>query len=558
MEARIPEDSTRFWRRYEKGRDYITRKSLITNTNKNWNFYSGKQWEGLQTGGEELPLLNFIKPTVKYKVSTVSQNTMVASFSDMDGREELRSVYDVLNAKFSECWEKTNMDKKLWQTIKDSAVTGDGIQYYPSGNVEDMQILANTSILYGDENNQDIQQQPYIIIRQRLSVAQVRGEAQLNGLPLEKIQLILPDDDTVDEIGNREEIDYESTSVEAKVTCIIHMEKKGGIVHVAKATKNVVYEPEHPIKVMMPFDSEDEPTGRGLTLYPIAKICWEDFPNDARGVSEVAQLIPNQLEINKTLARRSLIIKLMAYPKLAYDGNVIQNPEDLDKVGVPIEIMSGGVESVNQAIQYLAPAQISGDPKVYADDLLKNTQELSGAGETAMGNINLNRVAASAVLAVRDQAALPLNEQVAKMRTFVEDLARLWTELWFVYHPDGIETTMEVDDPLTGVKQKTLARITKEQIDELKPSIRIDVSQDNPWTKEAEQTWTDNALANQHITFEEYVELSPENGIVPKAKLKTLLERRQQQMAFMNEQEALAQEQEMMAIAEADARGEIE
>ncbi len=538
-------ETNKYWRRYERGRDYIYKKNLITETNKNWNFFIGKQWEGIQSGGEELPFLNFIKPTIKYKVSTVSQNNMVANFSDIEGRENLQHVYEKLNTMFSACWERSNMDLELWATIKDAAVTGDGIQYYGTSDVSDVQRIPNTNIFYGDENESNIQNQPYIVLWHRQSVESVKREAELNGIPSEEIDSIVPDDETVDIVGNTDEVEHTSISSSAKVTCIIHLEKKDGIVNVAKATKNVVYVPEHPIVVT----NADESLGRGMTLYPIVKISWEDEPNNARGVSEVKGLIPNQLEINKTLARRSQIIKLTAYPRIAYDGNVIANPEDLEKVGAPIELMTGGVQSVNQAISYMTPAQSSGEPQSYAEDLLKNSQELSGAGETAMGNINLNRVAASAVLAVRDQAALPLNEQVAKMKTFVEDLAKLWVEIWSVYNPDGFDVVMEDEDPVTGQKTKNVQRITKENLDEMRPDIRIDTSQDNPWTKEAEQTWLDGVLDKQYITFEEYIEASPEHGIIPKSKMQTIIERRkaqqaaQQAMMQQNEEQALSKEQ---------------
>lgn len=525
----------KFWQRYEKGMDYIKRKNLISDTNKNWNFYAGNQWEGVQSGGEDLPFLNFIKPTIKHKVSTVSQNNMVAKYSDAEGREEeeTMAIYSKLNAMFARCWEKSNMDMELWATTKDAAVTGDGIQYYGTGNVEDMQRLSNTSVLYGDESNTNIQQQPYIIIVQRLSVRDVQAKARANDIPEEEIQCIVADNDTTDLVGNRDEVNDGKQTLESKVTCIIHMEKKNGIVHVAQCTRNVIFEPEHPIQVT--YGNGEE--GRGLSLYPLAKISWEDYPNSARGLSEVKQLIPNQLEINKTLARRSMIIKLTAFPRIAYDGNAITNPEALGEVGAPIEMESGGVQSINQVISYLNPAQSNSDPKNYADDLLSNSQELSGSGETAMGNINPNRVAASAIIAIRDQAALPLNEQVAKMKTFVEDLAKLWVEIWAVYHPEGFDVAVDTTDDM-GESHRILERVTVDDLDNMKPDIRIDVSQDNPWTKEAEQTSSDNMLDKGYITFEEYIQIVPENSVVPKNKILEILRKRKIEQQKQMKQEA--------------------
>lgn len=532
-------ERNKFWDRYVKGIDYIQKKRLITETNKNWNFYAGRQWEGLKSGGEDLPFLNFIKPTIKHKVSTVSQNNMVANYSDAEGNEDMAAVYDRFTTRFSADWERSNMDMELWATMKDSAVTGDGIQYYGTANVADMQRLPCTALLYGDESNSNIQQQPYIIIHQRLPINIVRAEAKRNGIPDEEIQQIVPDQETENLVGNKDEVAEDRLSPNSKVTCIIHMERKDdGIIHIAKCTRSVVYEPEHPIAAK----NSDGSYARGLTLYPLAKISWEDFPNDARGLSEVQQLIPNQLEVNKTLARRSMIIKMTAYPRMAYDENAITNPESLEKVGEPIAVSSGGVQSINQAIAYLNPAQSNSDPKNYADDLLSITQELSGSGETAMGNINPNRVAASAIIAIRDQAALPLNEQVAKMKTFVEDLAKLWIEMWLVYEPNGFTVTMTRTDELTGEEYEVIEQVTKEDMDNLKPNIRIDTSQDNPWTKEAEQNWLDSVLDKQYVTFEEYIDASPEHGIVPKNKMQAIIEKRKALQA----QQAAMQDEQMM------------
>ena len=525
----------KFWQRYEKGIEYIDRKSLVTRTNRNWNFYAGNQWEGLQTAGESMPFLNFIKPMIKHKVSTVAQNSMVANFSDAEGREDLEPVYQKLSQLFSQSWERANMDIGQWEHMKESAVTGDGIEYYGTFDVADVQRIPCTNILYGDESEPDEQKQPYIIIWQRLSLNEVRETARKNNIPEDEIsQIVADDNETSKLIGNKEEVGEGGKETQQKVTVIIHMEKKDGIVWVAKATKNVIYDLERPLQT----SRADGKEGRGMSLYPIIKTSWEDFPNSARGLSEVEQLIPNQLEINKTLARRSLIIKLTAYPRIIYNPNTVLNPELLDEVGAPIEASTGDSQSVSQAISYMNPATSNNDPKNYADDLLSFTQELGGSGETAMGNINPNRVAASAIIAIRDQAALPLNEQVAKVKESVEKRAKVWIEMQLVGNPKGISGVSKEIDPATGEEIDVPFEITQAELEQIKPIIRIDVSQDNPWTKEAMQNWLDGVLEKQHITFEEYVECSPENGIIPKHTIQKILAKRRQQNELRQIQES--------------------
>ena len=79
-------------------------------------------------------------------------------------------------------------------------------------------------------------------------------------------------------------------------------------------------------------------------------------------------------------------------------------------------------------------------------------------------------------------------------------------------------------------------------LESLKPSVRIDVSEDNRWTRLSEQQALDGLLQQGHITFEEYVELAPENSVLPNGKLKKMLELRQARMA---EQQAQMAEQGM-------------
>ena len=93
----------------------------------------------------------------------------------------------------------------------------------------------------------------------------------------------------------------------------------------------------------------------------------------------------------------------------------------------------------------------------------------------------------------------------------------------------------------------------------MKPSIRVDTSQDNPWTKEAEQNWLDGVLEKGHISFEEYIEASPAHGIVPKNKMLALLEQRKAEQKQQMEIEGNALRQtEGDAMAQATAAWEAQ
>ena len=508
---------TKIWQKYEKCKDYLDKKRLVKKTERNWNFYIGNQWVGCNTGGEELPVINFISPIVRYKTAIVSQNSMTAKYSDIEERADLQPIYELLNQNFAKNWEKSKMDSKTWDIIKASCIQGDSYAYWGTDRTDiPPKILPNTAMLLGDENITELQEQPFIIIRERLEVEAVRRVAKANGIAKKEIELIVGDDNANSNNG----VILNNDEVSNKVTSLLYMTKENGIVKVARSTSQCIYEPLHAI--------EGDVTG--LHSYPICSMIWEPVPYNARGISEVAQMIPNQLEVNKTAARRAITVKLCAFPRIAYDSSTVQNPEDLDTVGKPIEVSGGGAQSVAQQVAYLNATNISSDAKNLQDDLLQTTKDLAGASDYAMGNVNPEQASGQAIIAVRDSAQIPLNENVARFKQFVEDVALLWFDMWVAYHPEGINVT-SIND--MGEEVQTI--IDQQQLQELKPTVRIDVSQDNQWTKLSEQQWLDNMFDRQQLSLEEYAELAPDNGSVPKGKLRAILSKREAMMKKQQE-----------------------
>ena len=511
---------TDIWQKYEKCKNYMDGKSIVSKTERNWNFYIGRQWEGIKTGGQELPMLNFIKPIVQYKVSSVAQKAMTAVYSDMDANPSLQPVYEKLNKYWQQCWEKSKMNQAAWKALKAAAIQGDSYVYWEDADIlSPPTVIPNTCIFLSNENIDNIQEQEYIIVQERWSYDACVAHARKNKISEKEIKLITTDNDTQSQIFNKKEVDD-------KVTVLFYMEKKDGVVRVGRATKTAIIEPVEPIQSM-----KDGKPLKSLSVYPIIPYVWEQVPNSARGVGEVEQLIPNQLELNKTLARRSMAVSIGAYPRLAYDANAIENPEDLNKVGVAIAVNGGGAQSINQMISYLNATNISSDADKLSNDLLQITKDLAGATDYALGNVNPEQASGTAIIAVRDSAQVPLSEQVARYRQWAEDVSLLWLDLWIAYNPDGISFMADTEEGQIKVD------ITQEELNALKPTVRIDVSPDNQWTKLAEQQSLDNLFMNNQLTLEEYVEATPDNSSIPKAKLKAIIDKRKQEQQMQQIQQ---------------------
>jgi len=524
-----PDKKTDIWQKYERGVDYLHKISLTDRTDKAHRFYSGDQWNGLKSGGEELPSLNFIKSVVKYKVAMVAHNGMTAVYSPLDstiaGANEACSL---LGKYFARVWEKSKMDSMSWKVIKDAAIQGDSYLYFGEGaDVSQSQLIDNVNIFLADEQSSDIQSQKYIIIRERRFVEDIKAEARENGCSEEEIDLIISDEERQDQLGDRMEVDY--SEKDGKCISLLYMTKKDGIVHISRSTQNVIYQPEEALKCTR----NGQETDIALKSYPIVNFIWDDKKGSGRGNGEVEFLIPNQIEINKTLARRAIAVKNTAYPMLAYAENLVNNPDELDVVGGKIAINNGNAQAVNQLVSYLSPAQISPDAKNLSDELLTLSRELAGAGDSATGSIDPTQASGTAIMAVRDQTALPLNEQVARYSQFVEDLAYLWFDLWVCYEQDGIEFEEESMDPLNP--EPTLNRIDAATLQKLKVDVKIDVSKANPFSIYAEEQSLTNYWQAQAISFEEMVSALPEGGAAPKNKLQEIIDKRAQQQQMMQQ-----------------------
>lgn len=508
-------DNTEIWKRYERGVDIHNQRSLYTDTEKAYNFFEGRQWEGLQSGGEELPSFNIIQPIVEHKVASVSMNNMEIVYSSLDAGEfqkETQEVCAKLNKYAARQWELLKMDDKIWNINKEAAISGDAYLYFY--DEDKCQTISNTNIYFADEQSADIQGQKYIIIEERRFVDDVKKEAKENGISKSMIDLIVGDED----LDHQTNVDDEVKSDTGRCTSLLMFEKKNGYVVFSRSVRNVVYQPEKTVK---------------MEYYPIAGLVWSQKKNSSRGCGEVLPIVPNQIEVNKTLARRAMAVKLGAFPRLVYSEGKISNPSNIDKVGLSIAIKDAPATKVTDLINYLTPAQISPDAKNLTDELIQVTKELAGAGDAALGTINPEQASGTAIMAVRDQSLIPLNEQIQKFRQLIEDIARIWYSVWVAYNPQGLEITYEENG-------ENIAEIIDPFIlEEMNVHIKVDVSPANPFSKFAKEQAIDNLFGMGAITFEEYVDLLDDTSILPKSKLKEIIEKRQSMQ--LNQQEQAAQ-----------------
>lgn len=469
--------SRELWQEFERCERIKQLASVDEDTETAYRFYEGDQWYGLESGDEQLPIYNFIAPVVKYKTAMVAMNNISITYSMPGGDMRSQRLCARLSELARSKWEACGMDAKCWDAVKASMIAGDSYVYFYDGE-GGCQVIDRTDVCLADESQPDIDKQSYIFIKERLSVNSVRKTAKENGVPKSVYISVTADSD-------------DASSAEGVCTGLLKMWLEGDDLHFVRFTKTVVYQPEQVIK--------------GLGCYPVASLVCNPRRGRARGLGEVIPMVANQIEVNRNLARRILNAKLTAYSRLVYANDKIANPRALTEVGTAIEVEGGGVSALKDAVTYLTPSSMSPDAKVLSDELLIQSKELAGAGDAALGYVDPTKASGSAIIAVRDQAALPLNEQTARFRKFAEDIARIWYRLWTVYGGEGIESKL---------------------LRAYEPQVRVDISNTSPFSKYARETALERLFTAGHISFEEYVGALGDDSSVPKAALENIIKNR--------------------------------
>jgi len=525
---------TDIWQLFEKGRSYLRQKNVYSDTDLNYRMYNGDQWYGAIIDGIEKAQYNFIETIVNYKVSTINQNLWAIHFSSenfelKEFRKNAKKVCELLDKKAASVWEKDQMDTKIRDISDDAAINDEGIlySYYDKQTQSPVnEILNKNNIQYGNEQSSDIQSQPYILISQRKPVKDIRKLAKEEGISAEKIKYIEGDNDNIDQTGTDSKLEKDDM-----VTLVTKLWKQNGTVWYQRATKTV--------EIGKPKDTS-------LKLYPVSHFIWKEKKGWSRGEGEVRGLIPNQLELNKTLARSLLAIKQCAYAQKVVNVDKITNPSAANQVGGIIKTKNGAnVDDVNKIFTYIQPASMSTDVSKVMNDLISITRELKNASEIATGAINPEQASGKAILAIQQASQQPLTKQSVGLKKFIEDIARIWLDMWTVYTQDGMKLEETINDPETGEEYTQIVDVPASMLENLKGTVRIDITPTSPYDKYARELSIENMFKAGMFNSQKlqelkiYTSILPDDSTMPKQDLLEaikMMEEEQQKIAMIDAQ----------------------
>lgn len=520
-------DRTKDWRQYQIGIGHKNSLELYKTVDKNERFYTKRHWEGVRTNGLPAAVLPYAKRIVDFKVAMVTSDRVSMTFTPQgvsdDANDELSLLQRKIAAQLTDyartVAENTKFDEMNSNGLLDGAISGDMVSFWfwdesidaGNGIMGDINghLVDNVNVFLGDVNTPEINNvygpvQPYIIIAFRKNVKEVRDEfrreAEKRGMSEDEIEAeienITPDNETGNQAGDRAKIELNEDEESGKCIVLLKMwrEYRDGKWHIMarRSTEYVVIR-----------DTWDT----GLHRYPVAWMNWDIRKGSCHGEAEITSLIQNQVIIDKLASMIALWIYRHGFTRMIYDKSRITSiSNDITQaIAVNDAASAGGVGSV---AQYMQPAQLSAAVQSFFTMFITLTKEAAGANESILGEAAPTNT--SAIIVNSKNAAVPLNNIKQRFYRYIEDVGLIWLDFWMSKYTQYTDRQIEITKD--GVKQ--VITLDTETLKQMRLKLRIDVSPSSPFDEAAQQQTLDNLLAQQHITFVEWLE-RVKKGIIP-------------------------------------------
>ena len=513
-------------KRYDKGVMFNTQIGLYDTVTENENFFIGKQWEGVEANGLPTPVFNFLKRVTLFQIATISSDNLSMQATPLNstsryGLADLEQVTDVINKQFAEVFERNKIVTKVREFMRNAAVDGDGATYsWFDPDMETGQeakggivteIIENTRIIFGNPNERNVQQQPYIIIPMRKQVEYVKNLAEKNGVKTDDIDSIRADSEAY---GNKMDA---LTDDRVSMYIYLYRDFDTGTIHSYKCTQNEELE-------------EDKDTE--LKHYPITWMNWDYIQDSYHGQALISQLLPNQKFVNKAFAMAMISLMTTAYPKIVYDKTRI--PKWDSRVGAAIGVNGGDMNSIAKIID---PAQISPQISQFIDLAVNYTQNFMGASDAALGDTRPDNT--SAIIALQRASNAPLELVKLNMYESIEDLGRIYLDMMRVYYGTRYVqvkflSKQEMNNQPLGMSIQD-TNFNKpfdfSILNEIPMSLKLDVGASSYWSEITTVQTLDNLLMQGKIELVDYLERIPEGYVSKKQELIDKLQGMQAQMA---------------------------
>ena len=539
MNNENPKIPTTIWQQYTKGINYLQNKGLIDEWEQCENFYEGNHWPQPTKKTKNLPrpVINISSMIAdNKKASILSGNVkMVFRPAEMFGEyyEKAEQGADLFT-KFAENVSKelkqrdlddlaqsyaTQLGTYIYHYFWDVTITG-GMQTPYVGALRG-EVLHPKNVIFANPMETDVQKQKYIIIASCEPLESVRNLAKKNKVP--EWKLISADTEMT-----------ESEDLENAVcTVLTKYSRQNGKVVWEKSTKYcylskpMLWQPEKE-KVKFEDDEEinepDSHENHGYLrkqLYPLVVKSHKKRKRCIYGIGEVKQAIPNNKAVNFNIAMMLLSVQQTAWPKIIQKVNALANQQITNEPG---EILTDTTKGQNWGAKYMDSPGFNIQALTLTDKLVDLTRTTTGSTEVVTGEVLGANMAATAIVALQNQAKKPIEMYQNNFFRSYEEIGKIYEQYFKYYYNDGRLFSYEDDDG------KYVASMVGSEYSNYDYSLSVEVGAGGIYSESLSISLLDGLKASQDIDTDEYIELYPESIMTFKPKLKRMREKKKQEL----------------------------
>ena len=508
------------WAEYQKGVQYLSNLNIYETVKVNENFWDGKQWEGLSKSTLPTPVFNVLQRAGKFMVSTIGSNDIAVSITPFTQLADDIERMVPISKEIEHIIEVARMKEASKLVIRNAFVDGSGymMQIFdpdeetgqPAKGMVRNQIVDNTNVYFGNPYSPDLQGQPYIIVAMRQDVSQVRQEAMELGMSKEDADSIQADNEGLqanDDSTNLVTVlikYYKKKIKERKTDPVtgIATENERNTVWFTKTTQTMVIK---------------EPTDLGYRRYPLACFGWDAVKNSYCYNSPMTSVIQNQVFINKSFAIAQMYGLQSAFPKIVYDKNKVQIDQFMNDFSAQAV---AGIDLAGKFMDFIKIPDFSNNIIELAKETITQTKDMMGVTDASLGNVRPDNT--SAILALQESSAVPLEIQKQNFYSFWEDAVRNLIDIMGVNF--GVRQVMSEDDRLAIVDFSLL--------NNLNFNLSVEIGNGAQYSEIAQMQTLDKLVQAGYIDPGVYIDVVPSKYIPQKTKL---LKSYQERMAMMQQ-----------------------
>ena len=515
------------WKQYLDGVKYQQSMGFTTDFPKFISFKEGDQWAAVTENTKNLPrpVFNITEMFIRSKRAAVTNQGLSLVYTPLEvfDDEETQARAEQGAKDFTDfakiMWENLDQEELNNEFVDDAVTVGTGILHYywnpnKSGGNQlkwngDLQgeVLDPLNVFFANPHRKKVQDQEWIIIQDRMTVKEARDLARREGIAEELVRLIGAD--------NNESGEYTAETKEVtendKITVLLKYFKKDGAVYYSKSTSSLVIIDD---RLLTP---EVEGSTYKMGLYPIALMSCIRRKKCIYGLGYAQDVIAINKAVNQLKAMQLLNAIQCGNPALVTRPNAIRQKITNQGGQIITDYSPNG-----DGIRYMQPPNFSTIFSQLGNEMFELARTTTGVTDVSTGETLGANMAASAIIALQNQAKTPIKELQNRYFSAIKEVGDIWLEFFKAYY--NMDRNMIVEDEEGKAENRIFNGSNYADID-YKLKVEVAVASDK---ETLAVSLLDAMREREDINKEQYVELMPDAAMPFKADIKEIWKKEKQ------------------------------